>query len=44
MEYKHLTEVPEEIRQAYIRERAERKVMNKINNKLKIIKELKLSC
>lgn len=37
MEYKHLTEIPEEIRQAYIREKAEQIVQNKLNNKINYI-------
>jgi hypothetical protein len=44
MEYKHLTEIPEEIRQPYIRKTAKQIVKDKLENKLKIIKELRLSC
>jgi hypothetical protein len=41
MEYKHLTEIPKDIRQAYIREKAERIVHNKLLEQINYIKLLK---
>ncbi|NRU52410.1 hypothetical protein [Clostridium beijerinckii] len=41
MEYKHLTEIPESIRQPYIREKAEQTVQEKLNNKINYIKLLR---
>jgi hypothetical protein len=42
MEYKHLSEIPKEIRQPYIRETAIDRIQKKLLNKTNYIKLLKL--
>lgn len=41
MEYKHLSEIPQEIRQHYIRETAEDRIQEKLRNKINYIKNLR---